>query len=306
MTKRLGPPLYRHPSNPILTPAQMPMECTAVFNAGAVRYNGKVLLLLRVENFAREVAFHTATSDDGLHFTVNPTPIDYPPHPLEQEYSSYRFDMRITPLDGQFYVCHAVWITGLGSMIGMAKTTDFAHFEPLPYMSVPFNRNAVLFPEKIRGLYARLERPTDEGGRIWVSYSPDLRYWGDSRPLNVPTTVWNWRKCGPGAMPIKTKEGWLEIYHATAKTASSENYYLGVLLLDLENPNRIIAASKKFILQPEEVYECVGQTPNVVFTCGAVEMKDGTLNVYYTGADTRMCLAQTTVPELLSYCRENA
>jgi len=295
-------PLIRHPANPIITPAQMPVECSAVFNAGAIRFNGQTLLLLRVEDYARQVNFHTATSDDGVHFQINPQPIEYPLRPLEKEMGTYRFDMRITPLDGRYYVCHAVWITGLGCMIGMAHTRDFVKFEPLPSLSVPFNRNAVLFPEKINGLYARLERPMDEGGRIWITYSPDLRYWGDSTPLNVPTTVWNWRKCGPGAIPIKTKAGWLEIYHATAKTASSENYYLGLLLLDLENPSKVIASSPKFILQPEEVYECVGQVPNVVFTCGAVEMPDGKLNVYYAGADTRMCLAQTTVAELLDSC----
>ena len=306
MTPIQSSPLVRHPKNPILTPAQMPVECSAVFNAGAVRFNGEYLLLLRVEDFARQVNFHVATSRDGVHFNVNPQPIEYPLRPIEQQYGALRFDMRITPLEGQFYVCHAVWMTGLGCVIGMARTRDFVKFEPLPGLSVPFNRNAVLFPEKIRGRYARLERPMDEGARIWINYSPDLLHWGDAMPLNVPTTVWNWRKCGAGAMPIKTKAGWLEIYHATAKTASSENYYLGLLLLDLNDPSKVVAASKKFILQPEEVYECVGQVPNVVFTCGAMETDDGRLNVYYAGADTRMCLAQTSVPELLSFLKANS
>ncbi|MCG3148689.1 MAG: 1,4-beta-mannosyl-N-acetylglucosamine phosphorylase [Verrucomicrobiae bacterium] len=281
----------------------MPVECSAVFNAGAVRFNGQYLLVLRVEDYARQVNFHVATSRDGVRFEVNPTPIEYPLRAIEQQYGTYRFDMRITPLDGQFYVCHAVWITGLGCMIGMARTRDFVKFEPLPHVSVPFNRNAVLFPEKIRGLYARLERPMDEGGRIWVTYSPDLRFWGDAMPLNLPTQVWNWRKTGAGAMPIKTAAGWLTIYHGTAKTASSENYYLGVALLDLEDPSRVIAAPKKFILHPQEHYECVGQVPNVVFTCGAVETDDGQLNIYYAGADTCVCLAQTSIAALLDFCR---
>ena len=132
MTARIGAPLTRYEGNPILTPAQMPVECSAVFNAGAVRFGGKFLLLLRVEDFARQVAFHVATSDDGIHFKVNPKPVEYPLSPIEQEHGSYRFDMRITPLEGQYYVCHAVWITGLGSMIGMARTRDFERLEPLP------------------------------------------------------------------------------------------------------------------------------------------------------------------------------
>lgn len=302
-----GSPLVRHPNNPIITPASMPVECSAVFNAAACRYRGQYLLILRVEDFQRQVNFHVATSRDGVNFDVNPKPIHYPLGELETaQGGSLRFDMRITPLDGAWYVCHAVWITGLGCMIGMAHTTDFVNFEPVRGgVSVPSNRNAVLFPEKIKGRYVRLERPfmEDGGGRMWVSYSPDLTYWGDARPLNIPTTVWNWRKTGAGATPIKTPEGWLAIYHATAKTASSENYYLGVALLDLETPSRVIATAKRFILQPEEVYECVGQVPNVVFTCGAVETDDGRLNIYYAGADTRMCLAQTSIKELLDFCR---
>jgi len=301
------PPLIRCKSNPIISPADMPVECSAVFNAGAVRFQGKFLLLLRVEDFARQVNFHVATSEDGVDFEINPEPIHYPLREIEKQHGTYRFDMRITPLEGAYYVCHAVWITGLGCMIGMARTTDFVHFEPTPHLSVPHNRNAVLFPEKINGLYARLERPQDsEGGRIWVTYSPDLRYWGDAAPLDVPINVWSWKKMGPGAMPIKTPDGWLAIYHATAKTASSENYYLGVMLLDLKNPAKVLSASRKFLLQPQEIYECVGQVPNVVFTCGAIETEGGALNVYYAGADTCVCLAQTSVSELVAFCKDNA
>jgi beta-1,4-mannooligosaccharide/beta-1,4-mannosyl-N-acetylglucosamine phosphorylase len=105
-------------------------------------------------------------------------------------------------------------------------------------------------------------------------------------------------------VPIKTPEGWLTIYHATAKTASSENYYLGVMLLDLEDPSKVLHASRKFILHPQEIYECVGQVPNVVFTCGAIETENGGLNVYYAGADTCVCLAQTSISELIAACKE--
>ena len=121
-------------------------------------------------------------------------------------------------------------------------------------------------------------------------------------PLDMPNLPWSRNKNGAGCVPIRTEHGWLEIYHATASTCSTENYYLGVLLLDLDDPSRIVAAPTDFILAAEEVYECVGQTPNVVFSNGAVEMPDGTLNVYYGCADTRMALAQTTVQELVDYC----
>ncbi len=300
-------PLVRFDGNPILTPDQMPVECSAVFNAGAVRFNDKVLLLLRVEDYSRKTNFHVATSDDGVNFGVNPEPIRYPLRDVEREHHGHRFDMRITPMDGAFYVCHAVWLGKLGCSVAMARTSDFVDFEPVGSVSVPSNRNAVLFPEKIRGLYARLERPQDidGSGRMWVSYSPDLRFWGDSLPLNMPITPWSTRKSGAGCIPIRTSAGWLEIYHATAMTASSENYYLGVMLLDLEDPSKVIAFPQRFILAAEKSYECVGQVPNVVFTGGAVEMPDGTLNLYYGGADTRICLATTTVQKLVDFCLDS-
>lgn len=300
------PPLIRHIENPILTPDDMPFRCYTVMNSGATIYQGKVLLLLRVEHCDRHTKFHVATSDDGIHFEVWPDEIDYPLSPTEERIGpAHRFDARITHMDGKYYIYHASWMP-LGCGIAIAETEDFKHFKPVNYISEPSNRNAVLFPEKINGLYARLDRPQDEElnrfASIWISYSPDLEFWGRSLPLNMPSTDWIRGKCGAGIVPIKTDKGWLEIYHSTASTCSSLNYYLGAMLLDLEDPSKVIAAPKEFVLAAEKDYECVGQTPNVVFTSGAVVMPDGTLNVYYGGADTRMCLAQTTVDDLVAYC----
>lgn len=300
-------PLRRHEANPILCPGDMPFRCYSVFNSGATLFEDKVLLLLRVESCERKTDFYVATSADGVQFEVRPKPIDYPLSETELRYgAAHRFDMRVTRLEGTWYVTHASWLSRWGCCMGMATTEDFVHFEPLGRLSVPSNRNHVLFPEKIGGLYCRLERPQHVNGQgeTWVSYSRDLEFWGRSMPLNMPQLKWGGNKNGAGAVPIKTEHGWLAIYHATAATCSSENYYLGVMLLDHEDPSQVIAAPTEFILAAEEVYECVGQTPNVVFTNGAVEMPDGTLNVYYGCADTRMALAQTTVNELVDYCLE--
>jgi len=300
MSKAGKHPLKRYEGNPILTPDDMPFRCYTVYNSGATMFKGKVLLLLRVEKCDRKSYFHVATSDDGVHFDVCPDPIRYPLNKMEKRYGEpHRFDMRITFLDGVYYVCHASVVGSCGCCIGMGKTKDFVNFEPLPYLSEPANRNAVLFPEKIDGMYVRLDRP---GGRIWCSWSPDLQFWGRSMPLNMPNLNWGNIKLGAGAVPIKTKHGWLEIYHAVCGTCSSDNYHLGAVLLDLKDPSKVIAAPTEFILAAEKDYECMGQTPNVVFTAGAVEMPDGTLNVYYGGADTRMCLATTTVADLVEYC----
>jgi predicted GH43/DUF377 family glycosyl hydrolase len=296
-------PLERYEGNPILAPEQMPFRCFTVFNCGAVRFKGKYLLLLRVELCDLSCDFFTAISEDGINFTVNPEPIRYPLSVLEKKLGTFRFDMRITPMEDKFYVCHAVY-GNYGSTIGMAVTKDFVNFEALPDVSMPANRNGALFPEKINGLYARLERPQDINGTgiIWVNYSPDLIFWGKAMPIEIPRRSWNRRKLGAGAVPIKTPKGWLEIYHGTMNTASTENYFLGVVLLDLEDPSKIIAAPGEFILAAEKDYECMGQVPNVVFTCGTVETDDGKLNIYYGGADTRICLAQTSVQRLLEFC----
>ena len=301
-------PLKRHPRNPIIRAADLPFSAYTVFNAGATRYKGRHLLILRIENRERRTVFHTAISDNGVDFTVNPQPIDYPFSDVEKLGSrAHRFDMRITPLDGTFYVCHAVWLDPWGSCIAIARTDDFITFTQVS-MSVPSNRNAVLFPEKINGRYVRLERPQniDGSGCMWVSESPDLIYWGNARPIRLPYTDWATRKSGAGCVPIRTPHGWLEIYHGTCMTASTENYQLGVCLLDLADPARVVAAPRAFILAAEEDYECVGQVPNVVFTGGATLGDDGILNIYYGGADTRMCLAQTTVATLVAFCLRNA
>ena len=305
--KYAASPLVRHEANPILAAADMPFPCYTVYNAGAAMFKGKVLLLLRVEDFAMNSDFFVATSDDGVDFEVSDRPIDYPLCETEKRFEPcHRFDMRITPMDGRYYVCHASWLGKYGCCIGMAWTTDFMHFTPMDRLSVPSNRNAVLFPEKINGLYARLERPEVGGGRggmgMWLSYSPDLEFWGRAMPLDMPARYWTAAKSGAGAIPIKTDEGWLEIFHGCNQNCSTLNYHLGAALLDLEDPSKVIAAPEAFILAPEMEYECVGQVPNVVFTSGAVEMPDGTLNVYYGAADTRTCLAQTTVRELVDFC----
>jgi len=302
-------PLTRHHGNPILTPDDMPFACYSVYNAGATLFNGKVLLLLRVEDFEMNSDFFVATSDDGIHFDVSSDAIDYPLSETEKRVEpSHRFDMRITSINGAYYVCHAAWLGSFGCCIGMARTEDFVRFTPIGNISMPSNRNAVLFPEKIAGLYARLERPLTGSGRngmgMWISYSPDLEFWGRAMPIQMPPRYWCKSKSGAGAIPIRTDQGWLEIYHGCSTNCSTLNYHLGVVLLDLVDPSKVIAAPKAFILGPQKDYECAGQVPNVVFTSGAVEMPDGTLNVYYGAADTRVCVAQTTVKELLDYCLE--
>ena len=185
---------------------------------------------------------------------------------------------------------------------------DFKKLEWLGCISEPDNRNGVLFPEKINGSYVRLDRPniSERGqGDIWISFSPDLIHWGRSRCIMCRDDFrWAWHKIGPGAPPIKTPEGWLEIFHGVrTQCAQHYVYQLGVFLLDLDEPWKVIAKAERAILIPQMDYELTGQTPSVVFTSGAVAEDDGTVKIYYGAADSVMCLAETTVNELLDACR---
>jgi len=303
-----GPIVDRHPGNPILTGADFPAESgiVRVFNSGVVKRGDRYLMACRAENRALKDFIWMAASDDGVHFTPRPAPIQMPDDPEFAEYTAgMYYDPRITEIDGTFYVMHAAH-SGHGCRLSLLRTRDFERFEWLGFVSETDNRNGVLFPEKIRGRFARLDRPNTGGdfGDIWVSYSPDLLHWGGSRCVLRNSAVhWAWSKIGPGAVPIRTPEGWLVLFHGVRTQCKAHFVYqLGVCLLDPEDPSRVIALSEDAILAPEEDYELVGQTPSVVFTCGAVVEPDGGVKLYYGGADTVMCLATTTLERLLYAC----
>jgi len=163
----------------------------------------------------------------------------------------------------------------------------------------------VFFPEKINGRYARLDRPHSEISpwSIWISYSPDLRHWGDSKVVMKPVTYhWDEMKIGPGAPPIRTDKGWLSIYHGVFQTMDGCVYRLGVALHKLDDPAQILGVSDRWILQPEDEWEIIGYVHNVVFSCGAVPEDDGTLKLYWGGADTVICAGTAVIDELVDLC----
>jgi predicted GH43/DUF377 family glycosyl hydrolase len=166
----------------------------------------------------------------------------------------------------------------------------------------------VLFPEKIDGLYARLDRPFESGprGNIWISYSPDLVFWGKSECI-MESRAWAWDqgKIGPGAPPVRTEEGWLVIYHGTTPRINGQIYKAGVALLDLKDPRKVLARGKEYIMAPSELYERVGDVPNVVFPTAAIPYPErDELRIYYGGADTVFCLATAKISELIRFARE--
>ena len=296
--------LKRYPANPILKPDDMPFLCNAIYNPGAVKFGEKYLLLPRIEDGCRDNRLHVALSDDGIHFTVEPEPIHLPPSPKHAPFEKHLYDPRITFLEGAYYICYCAQTFEETVRIGMLKTTDFKTFERFPFITQPWSRNCALFPDKIRGLYARVDRPmSGNAGITWVSYSPDLIHWGQSEPVNAKIETWMRNKWGPGPTPIKTPEGWLLIFHGVW-FACNYVYKLGVMLLDLEDPARVIGQFPHFILSPREDYERVGETMNCVFSNGAILDSDGELKVYYGAADTCIALATAPIQDLIAACLE--
>ena len=182
----------------------------------------------------------------------------------------------------------------------------------IPTGFLPFNRNGVLFPEKINGQYVMLNRPSDSGntpfGNIYISYSNDLVYWGNHKLLmknfNNNKCYWERIKIGAGPTPIKTEEGWLLIYHGVQATCNGFTYSVGVALLDLNDPSIVKYRANRYLLSPEEVYEVTGFTPNCIFPCSAITDSNGRVAIYYGAADTNMAVAFTTVDKLLEFVKK--
>jgi beta-1,4-mannooligosaccharide/beta-1,4-mannosyl-N-acetylglucosamine phosphorylase len=263
-------------------------------------------MVLRIEDIDRYQHFRVATSGDGVHFDVSDEPVILPEDPDAERYEGTIYDPRITHIEDRYILCYAAH-SDMGARIGMAETRDFKTFTRMPFGSPVDNRNAAVFPEKIDGRYARLERPLNSKnvGDLWIAFSPDLVHWGDAHCIaRTRHHSWDQWKLGAGAVPIRTEKGWLLIYHGACTTAGGAIYRLGVMLLDLENPRRVIARSRAAILAPKEPYERVGDVPNVVFTSGAIVDADGTIRIYYGGADTCMCLATAKLDDLISACFE--
>ena len=151
----------------------------------------------------------------------------------------------------------------------------------------------------------RLDRPHSEISpwSIWISYSPDLCFWGESQLVMKPVPYhWDEMKIGPGAPPFRTEQGWLSIYHGVFRTMDGAVYRLGVALHDLRNPAKVIGVGDSWILQPQDPWEITGYVHNVVFTCGAVPESDGTVKIYWGAADTVMCVGEANVSDLVALC----
>ncbi len=315
-----SPVISRYAGNPVLSAENMPYKASLIFNAGVAKYQGKYVMVFRNDygysggNCFEGTNIGVAYSDDGIDWKVSPKPC----FDLKDEEISRAYDPRLTVIDGRVYMCFAV-DTRHGVRGGIAVTDDFEKFEILS-MSAPDNRNMALFPEKVNGKYVRLERPFPVYSRggvdrfdLWMSDSPDLRYWGNTQlVLAVEQVPFANDKIGPAAPPVKTPEGWLTTFHAVDIDRSrgkngwedkwQKRYTAGIMLLDLFDPSKIIGMSELPLIAPEAEYERNGFRNDVIFPGGMILEDNGEVKIYYGAADTVECLATAQVEDLVKLC----
>ena len=302
--------ITRYQHNPILTRKDVPYPVATVHNAGVTKFGDEYIMLFRSHKMNGRSILGLARSRDGLHWKVDPEPFLVPAREGDfAQYEEYGVeDPRITYLDGEYLITYSAY-SRHGVRIGLAKTRDWRSVERFSLITEADYRNVVIFPEKFNGLYARLDRPHSEISpwSVWISYSPDLRFWGESKLIMKPVQYhWDEMKIGPGAPPIRTDKGWLNIYHGVYPTMDGSVYRLGVALHDLEDPSHIVGVGDDWILQPEEPYELTGYVHNVVFTCGAIPEDDGMVKIYWGAADSVMCVGTAKIDDLVDLCLTNS
>lgn len=302
----LEPVVKRYEKNPILTRHDVPYPVATVHNAGVTKFHDRYVMLFRSHKHNGRSIIGFADSEDGYSFKVRPKPFLQPASDgIFAEYEEFGVeDPRICAIDNEYLITYSAY-SSHGVRVAMARTKDFERVERVALITQADCRNIVIFPEKFDGRYARLDRPHSKISpwSIWISFSPDLIHWGDSRVLIKPASYhWDEMKIGPGATPIKTNQGWLNIFHGVFSTMNGAVYRLGVALHDLHDPSKIIGVSDNWILQPEAPWEVSGYVPNVVFSCGAIKEEDDSIKIYWGGADTVMCVGTAKTEKLIDLC----
>ncbi|HLZ61082.1 MAG TPA: glycoside hydrolase family 130 protein [Ktedonosporobacter sp.] len=237
-----------------------------------------------------------AWSTDGIHFQVASSPTLLGQGELEDFGIE---DCRVTEIAGIFYLTYTA-VSAQGFGVGLISTVDWQHFTRHGMILAPNNKDCALFPEKIAGQYVALHRPTMPGSgknHIWLCKSPDLLHWGEhSCIIETRPGMWDAARVGAGASPIRTQEGWLEIYHGADE---NHRYCLGAVLFDLDDPGRVIARSQQPLMEPVMEYEVAGFFGSVVFTNGLLVDGDR-LIMYYGASDHVVCAATLSIAEVLA------
>lgn len=297
--------MWRFDGNPVINRYDIPSS-NSIFNSAVVPFKDGFAGVFRCDNRRVQMNIFAGFSDDGLNWRINPDPIDFKPFGNDFVHSDYKYDPRVTYIDGKYWI---TWCNGYhGPTIGVGFTEDFKTFYQCENALLPFNRNGVLFPEKIGGKYALLSRPSDNGhtpfGDIFLSFSPDMKFWGEHRhvmsPLPFEQSAWQCTKVGAGSVPFLTEKGWLMFYHGVITTCNGYRYSMGAVLLDKDEPWKVLRRSKDYLLAPAALYELTGDVPDVVFPCAALTEGDKVC-VYYGAADTCVGIAFGRISEILDW-----
>ncbi|MGA3029169.1 MAG: glycosidase [Candidatus Limnocylindrales bacterium] len=297
----------RHPSNPILTVDDVPYPANTAFNPGAARVNGETVLLLRVEDLRGISSLLVARSTDGITgWRVDEKPLlaPDPDHP-EEVWGCEDPRIVFLPERGEWAITYTAY-SRRGPLVSLAMTKDFREVERLGPVMPPDDKDAALFSRRFDGRWILVHRPAPLRGsaHIWISYSPDLRHWGDHALLLEARegAWWDAVKIGLGPPPLATPAGWLMMYHGAHMTASGPIYRVGLALLDLEHPEVVLRRSDEWVLAPTTTYEAVGDVDKVIFPNGWVldEAADR-LALYYGAGDSVVGLAEARFSEVMDY-----
>ena len=300
--------VWRYSNNPIIKRHQIPYA-NSIFNSAVIYKDGKFVGVFRCDNKEFQQNLYLGASDNGIDWDIEEEPLDLYDENDNLIGKARGYDPRVCLIDGKYYV---TWCNNYyGPTIGIAYSYDFKKFYQIENAFLPFNRNGVLFPKKINGKFLMLSRPSDNGhtpfGDIFISQSPDMIHWGCHRHVMSAQGGWQWTKIGAGPIPIEIDEGWLLIYHGVATSCSGMIYSMGAAILDKNEPWKVLYRCKPFILHPEEIYECVGDVPNVTFPCATLcDAETGRIAIYYGAADTVVALAFTQVDELVDYIKKHS
>ena len=302
-------PIWREANNPIIN--RNPLKDVArIFNSAVVPFGEDCIGVFRGETINGRPHLYLGTSKDAVHWNFNEDKIQFVDEDGKAYQPLYAYDPRVVKVEDTYYI---IWCGDFdGAAIGIAKTTDFKTFTRLENPFLPFNRNSVLFPKKINGKYIMLSRPSDGGhtpfGDIFLSKSPDLKYWGEHRLVMQKggNGWWQSVKIGCGPAPIETSEGWLMFYHGVTGTCNGLVYSMSAAILDIDNPAKVLYRAGSLMLTPEEWYEERGFVPNVIFPCATLcDADTGRIAIYYGAADTYVGLAYTTIDETIDFIKNH-
>jgi len=295
----------RYKGNPILTVENWPYPTSAVFNPAAAKLNRETLLLARVEDLRGFSHLTVARSADGFtNWEIDPAPsIEADQNSREERWGLE--DPRIVWLEEKekFAVTYVSFSEG-GPVVSLAITKNFRTFARLGSLLPPEDKDACLFPRRFNGRFALIHRPIVRGeAHIWISFSPDLKHWGDHRPLiKTRHAYWDGQRVGLACQPIETAEGWLLFYHGVRNTTAGAIYRVGLALLDLNSPWKVLRRSEEWILGPSALYERIGDVSDVVFPNGAIVHEESDqLNLYYGAADSSIAVATAKLSDCIDY-----